>query len=180
MHLGRQPAIGYPPVYLIAALIIFGSVLLSTSCGVRPSADDAAAGTPGRGGLLRMIQEEPTSLDPLVGNSVYESLPLNQIFDTLIDFDPSLNLVPALAETWTVSRDGQRYTFTIRKGVRFHDGHELTAHDATYSILRNLRPGNDVRSLAFSSLDNARSGIAALGRQAWWPSSLSTMTAPRS
>jgi ABC-type transport system substrate-binding protein len=153
VHPGRQPAIGHPPVHLVAALIvILGSVLISVSCGVSSPRDESASQTPLQGGLLRMIQEEPISLDPLVGDSVYESLPVNQIFDTLVEFDPSLNLVPGLAKNWTVSRDGLRYTFELREDVRFHDGHKLTAHDATFTILRNLRPLADVRSLAYSSL----------------------------
>jgi peptide/nickel transport system substrate-binding protein/oligopeptide transport system substrate-binding protein len=47
---------------------------------------------------------------------------------------------PALAEFWKASRDGLTWTFTLRKGVRFHHGRELTADDVVYSLTRILDP----------------------------------------
>jgi ABC-type transport system substrate-binding protein len=99
-----------------------------------------------------MIQEAPGSLDPPDSASVYESLPLNQIFDTLVTLDPSLNLVPALAESWTISKDNLTYTFQLRTGVHFHDGTPLTVDDVIFTFERVLRPGGDFPSLAHSYL----------------------------
>jgi peptide/nickel transport system substrate-binding protein/oligopeptide transport system substrate-binding protein len=127
-------------------------LMLLASCGGGPGAPQPPPETRARGGVLRMIQEAPLTLDPLLGDSVYESLPVNQIFDTLIDFDPSLHLTPSLARSWKISRDGLLYSFELRENVRFHDGQPLTARDVAFSLLRNLRPGDESRSLAFSSL----------------------------
>jgi ABC-type transport system substrate-binding protein len=122
------------------------------SCTGSSSKDETVTMLPSRGGVLRLIQEAPLTLDPLLGDSVYESLPVNQLFDTLVNFDSSLNLVPALAETWTISRDGLIYTFSLRGEIRFHNGQALTAEDVAFTVRRNLSPGAETRSLAFSSL----------------------------
>jgi len=62
-----------------------------------------------------------------------------QIFDGLVRLDNDLNIVPGLAEYWDISEGGKCYTFYLRKGVRFHDGHELTAGDVLFSLLRLMR-----------------------------------------
>jgi ABC-type transport system substrate-binding protein len=101
--------------------------------------------------VLRLLHEPPSSLDPARCDSVYESLPINQIFDGLVAIDPSLNIVPGLASTWTISRDGRTYTFHLRS-VEFQDGTPLTAGDVAYTLRRLLDPARDTRSAASSYL----------------------------
>ncbi|WP_020594467.1 ABC transporter substrate-binding protein [Kiloniella laminariae] len=63
----------------------------------------------------------------------------NNVYDSLVSFDPkdlSKGYEPSLAESWTISEDGKTFTFTIREGVTFHSGNELTAHDAEFSLRR--------------------------------------------
>jgi ABC-type transport system substrate-binding protein len=107
--------------------------------------------SPVSGGTLRLIQEIPAGLDPVHSESVYESLPINQIFDTLVSTDTALNVVPALADTWTISRDGLNYEFHLRRDVRFHDGESLDADDVLFTFNRVLREGG-TDSLAYPSL----------------------------
>ncbi|MGH7321070.1 MAG: ABC transporter substrate-binding protein [Candidatus Rokuibacteriota bacterium] len=64
----------------------------------------------------------------------------SQVFDGLVQFDQTLTIAPALAEFWTSSRDGLTWTFTVRKGVKFHHGREVTAEDIVYSFTRILDP----------------------------------------
>jgi ABC-type transport system substrate-binding protein len=61
-----------------------------------------------------------------------------QIFDGLVRLDKDLNTVPSLAEYWKISSDSTKYTFYLRKGVRFHHGDELTAEDVKFSLERLL------------------------------------------
>ena len=63
-----------------------------------------------------------------------------QIAKGLVEFDAHLNPIPAIAEFWEASRDGRLWTFTLRQGVRFHHGREVTAQDFVYSFSRLLRP----------------------------------------
>ncbi len=67
-----------------------------------------------------------------------------QLYDGLVKFDAHFNPMPSLAEYWMVSPDGKRITFYLRRGVRFHNGRELTADDVKYSLERLVknRPGN--------------------------------------
>ena len=88
-----------------------------------------------------MIQEPPTSLDPLYSESVYDSLPINQLFDTLVAVDSAMNVVPSLAHSWKISRDGLDYRFELRDDVRFHDGKMMTADDVIFTFERVLRFG---------------------------------------
>ena len=97
-----------------------------------------------------MVSEEPSSLDPILSQSVYEGLPVNQLFDSLVELDPSLHVVPGLADTWTITPDGRTYRFHLREGVTFHDGGELTADDVVFTFERLLSPANVNRSLAGS------------------------------
>ena len=65
---------------------------------------------------------------------------MQQIFEGLAQYDASLTLVPAIAETWRPSEDGLTWTFHLRKGVKFHNGREVTADDFVYSLRRLLDP----------------------------------------
>lgn len=51
------------------------------------------------------------------------------VAESLVDYDEKCDIVPGLAESWEVSADGKAYTFLLRKGVKFHNGKELTAED---------------------------------------------------
>ena len=50
-----------------------------------------------------------------------------------------INVVPSLAEYWVISADGRKYTFTLRKGRKFHHGREVTSDDVKFSLERLLR-----------------------------------------
>jgi ABC-type transport system substrate-binding protein len=58
----------------------------------------------------------------------------------LVQFDAHLNPTPAIAEYWEASRDGRIWSFTLRRGVQFHHGREVTAQDFVYSFTRLLSP----------------------------------------
>ncbi len=61
---------------------------------------------------------------------------IEQLYDGLVKLDSKLNLLPSLAEYWTISEDGKRCTFYLRKGVKFHHGRELDAEDVKFSLER--------------------------------------------
>lgn len=127
------------------------AALLFQGCSLGDAREpDRDTSVPRSGGTLRLLYEAPNSLDPIDVQSVYESLPVNQIFDGLVELDASLNVVPALASTWTISRDGRTFTFHLRDGVRFHDGSPLTAADVVHTFERLLRAGNQTENIAVS------------------------------
>jgi peptide/nickel transport system substrate-binding protein/oligopeptide transport system substrate-binding protein len=87
-----------------------------------------------------MIGANPATLDPTFMTDIYGGSVVRQIFDGLVQFDAHLNVIPAIAEFWESSRDGRTWTFTLRRGVEFHHGREVTAHDVVYSFTRVLDP----------------------------------------
>lgn len=86
---------------------------------------------------------EPPTLDPGWGYDTAEGLIVNNVYETLAFFkrQKASEFVPQLAEKWEISPDGKTYTFTIRKGVKFHNGDELTPEDVAYTYQRNLLQG---------------------------------------
>ncbi len=93
--------------------------------------------------VYAFYQADVATLDPAWN---YESVGdgmLEDIYDTLVTYagaDPN-TLVPMLATGWQALDDGATYVFTIRRGVRFHGGQELTAADVAYSFQRGLLQG---------------------------------------
>ncbi len=82
---------------------------------------------------------EPKSLDPHVATSLNDFRILVNIYEGLARFrDGTLEPEPALARRWEISDDGRRYTFHLRRDVRFHDGTELDAGAVQFNFERML------------------------------------------
>jgi len=68
-------------------------------------------------------QGEPVDLDPAIITDGISSRITRQIYEGLVKYrGATTEIAPALAEKWTVSKDGSQWTFTLRKNVQFHDG----------------------------------------------------------
>src|SRR5437867_13175748 len=102
----------------------------------------ASAGEPDRSGGVyrRPLDHDPGTLDPARVSDIYSLSVSRQIFDGLVQFSETLAITPAIAQFWYASRDGLTWTFTLRKGVKFHHGREVTAEDVVYSLTRLLDP----------------------------------------
>jgi peptide/nickel transport system substrate-binding protein/oligopeptide transport system substrate-binding protein len=88
------------------------------------------------GTYRRPLGNDPATLDPARVGDIYSRSVSQQIFDGLVQFDQTLTVTPALAQHWKASRDGLVWTFTLRRGVKFHHGREVTADDVVYSLTR--------------------------------------------
>lgn len=97
---------------------------------------------PQHGGTLKLggLPLAHNSLDPLYGTTVQETQILSLVHAGLVKYDPMFNLIPDVAQSWEVSRDGRRYTFHLRPNVFFHNGQELTASDVVASMQRLMDP----------------------------------------
>ncbi|MGV3549274.1 ABC transporter substrate-binding protein [Rhizobium sp.] len=89
-----------------------------------------------RGGTLNLIvQPEPISLNPGVNRLGPATFVGSKIYDALLSYSAnSIEPVPRLAESWTISEDGKTYVFKLRRGVTWHDGKPFTAKDVAFSI----------------------------------------------
>ena len=82
---------------------------------------------------------EPKSLDPAAVTAVNDFRILMNVYDGLVRYkDGTLEVEPALAESWTISNDGTVYTFKLRDGVTFHDGTPFNAEAVKYNFDRML------------------------------------------
>ena len=82
----------------------------------------------------------PSSLDPAIARSSDVLEYIVEIFSGLVCYNPDLELVPDIAQSWEKSADGKTYTFHLRPEAKFHDGKQVTANDFKYSIERACDP----------------------------------------
>jgi peptide/nickel transport system substrate-binding protein len=144
----RPKRAGSPLAWLIggrwvtvgAALFIFGVIATALAGAFMPRAA-VAQDTPKPGGTLTAaIGADPVNLDPHLSSAYSTFQVLENVYNQLVGLDADLQVIPELAESWTVSDDKLTYTFTMRQGVMFHNGRELTADDVVYSYERIRNP----------------------------------------
>lgn len=115
---------------------IAASALLLLAVTLVPAS--GAAQTPPNVLIVGQIAE-PKSLDPHAVTAVNDFRILMNVYDGLVRYkDGTLEVEPALAESWEISDDGTVYTFKLRDGVTFHDGSPLTAEAVKFNFDRML------------------------------------------
>jgi len=113
------------------------------------------------GELVFVVPSEPPSYDAHQEETFGVIHPMAPHYNTLLRVDPNdrtgTKPVGDLAESWTVSKDGLTYTFKIRRGVKFHDGSELTSRDVKASYDKILKPPAGVKSLRKEAYESVAS-----------------------
>jgi peptide/nickel transport system substrate-binding protein len=103
------------------------------------------------GELLFVVPSEPPSYDAHQEETFGVIHPVAPHYSTLLKVDPfdktGTKPVGDLAESWTISKEGLVYTFKLRRGVKFHDGNEMTSKDVKASYDRIIFPPPGVKSL---------------------------------
>ncbi|MDP9371539.1 MAG: ABC transporter substrate-binding protein [Chloroflexota bacterium] len=159
---------------LLRALAAAGSLAALTpilaACGGGDDAPSAGGGTAGsqatagsgqpagggkRGGTFTVgMSADVVTLDPPMFTDVYSNYVSSQIHEGLVWVDFTGNIAPRLAEKFE-RPDPTSYVFTLRQGVRFHNGEELTSDDVKYTIERLLSP--ELKSPRAGRLDMVKS-----------------------
>src|SRR6188768_2881568 len=95
-----------------------------------------AASAQKSGGTLRIYhRDSPASMSIYEETTISTSIPMMGVFNNLVVFDPHQtqnrldNIIPDLAESWSLSEDGKSITFKLRSGVKWHDGKPFSAND---------------------------------------------------
>ena len=100
------------------------------------------------GTLVVGLVAEPVNLDPPQVTDLNSNRVGRRIVETLVTFpEESTQIVPGLAESWTISKDGLQYTFKLRRGITFHDGTPLNAEAVKFSIERQINPNHPAYKL---------------------------------
>jgi peptide/nickel transport system substrate-binding protein len=136
-----------------AATLLLAALTWWTVAAAQPAAPRSGAAPKTGGTLHAVFSADPPTLDPAHATDLTSSAVIRQVFDALLELDESLQPVGALAREWKVSPDQRIYTFSLRPGVKFHDGHELKATDVKYSFERAAK---GKRPWVFEKLVGAR------------------------
>ena len=103
---------------------------------------------PKHGGVLRLgVGMRPPHFDVHQSGTIFNLGSQGCMFDNLVRRDPrngGKTIIPDLAHSWQIAKDGKTYTFHLRKGVQFHDGAELTADDIKATFDRIAKPPSGV------------------------------------
>ncbi|GIK28599.1 MAG: ABC transporter substrate-binding protein [Chloroflexi bacterium] len=92
-----------------------------------------------QGNVLVMARAaDTTGLDPHTQTAFASFRLLELIYEPLVSLDADLNVIPALAESWNFADDGMTLSFTLRQGVKFHNGADFTSADVAATFARIL------------------------------------------
>lgn len=129
---------------LSLAVAMLMGVLAGCGGGAADTPAPSASGAPATGEPAAVEQvlkygtdTWPAGFDPHTISAVAATRVFNQVYETLIDFNPDMTFRGVLAESWEIP-DDVTYIFHIRQGVKFHNGREMTADDVVYSFQRVL------------------------------------------
>ncbi len=148
---------------LVVLSLILALAMVLSACTT--PAETPTTTEPGTGGEEAVVTEfkskdpntivfatisEPDVLDPALDYETGGGEILQNVYETLFFFkrESAIDFVPMLATEYTLSDDGLTYVFTIRQGVKFHEGQDLTPTDVAYSLQRAvLQSGTSSPSL---------------------------------
>ncbi len=148
-----------PGIAVAVSVMVLGTILTVHPVGAQ---------VPMSGGRFRRhLDSDPASLDPAQANTVRAIAVKMNIFDSLLRINPkTLSLEPGAAEAWTISEDTRTLTFGLRRGIKFHNGREMTAADVRYSIERLLAPETASPFMrAFDRVNGAQEFMAKQARE---------------
>jgi peptide/nickel transport system substrate-binding protein len=133
---------------LMRRYLAYFAMIAAVAAALAPA---AAQDKPRYGGeLLFAVPSEPPSYDAHREETFGIIHPMAPHYNTLLRVDPNdkTGTKPAadLAESWTISKDGRTYTFKLRRGVKFHDGSEMTSKDVKASYDKIIFPPAGVAS----------------------------------
>lgn len=134
------------------AFLLIGTIILS-GCGLNTALkneEKPTRSTPVDGGVFRFgMISSPSALEPAFLEEINGIEICKELNDGLIRYDPNtLEIKPAIAESWDYSEDKKVITFHIRKDVKFHDGTSLKAQDII-DVWNRLAAKDTLSPLAF-------------------------------
>ena len=142
--------------WLLGAGAVLSTALLLTACGQSEKKADAPKT------FSYVYAMDPSSLDYSVTSKSSTSDVIANVVDGLLENDKYGNLIPSLAEDWSVSKDGLTYTYKLRKGVKWYtsDGEEY-AEVKAQDFVTGLKHAADGKSDGLTLIQDSIKGLAA-------------------
>ena len=127
--------------FVAATILLF--VAAQSEAASAPAGQAAGAGKPRIGGTLKfgIVKDIGTPI-PFVAYTSIGQYVKDNVYEPLVMFDQKGEIHPWLAESWMPNANSSEWTFKIRRGVKFHDGKELTANDVVWSAKHIMNPAN--------------------------------------
>ena len=130
--------------------LLLSSAIALTATGALAQVDQDA---PQGGEMVVTYQDDVATLDPAIGYDWQNWSMIKSLFDGLMGYEPgTTTLRNELAESHEVSEDGLTHTFTLKDGIMFHNGREITAEDVKYSLERVTNPETRSPGAGFFSM----------------------------
>jgi len=119
-------------LFLLFSCLVMGGFFTSEANAQKP--------VPG-GTLTISLAAEPSGLDPTTNPSAAIKRVVHyNLLEGLLKVDRNGRVVPALAKSYSVSKDGKEHTFVLHSGIKFHDGNPCTAEEVKFTFERLLDP----------------------------------------
>jgi peptide/nickel transport system substrate-binding protein len=135
--------------FVLLALVIVGWL-----------ADAPAQEKPRYGGTLNVgLNADIYGLNPFVRTRSIDLSVRQMAYETLVVVDSKFEIKPWLAESWRISPDQKEFTFNLRRGVKFHNGQEMTAEDWKWTVEYAQNPVHGATATQF--LENLQTVRAA-------------------
>ena len=146
---------------ILICIIMVAAILASCAPAASPTpapgagtgAGEARTGRTPIDKIIIVTETEPDTLDPRRGNSVFNNLVMNNIYDSLIDIDQYHNPIPRLATSWEWV-DDTNLRLNLRQGVVFSNGAPFTARDVFFSFERGLHDPTSLSTMIWFDPEN--------------------------
>jgi len=113
------------------------------------------------GTLIRRLDADIITLNPVIISSRYDSYVANYLFTPMIHIDRNLRPMPGLAKSWDISDDGRLYRFNLNPKATFADGTPVRASDVLYTLRKIVDPATEAVQIvgSFELLDLTRTRV---------------------
>jgi peptide/nickel transport system substrate-binding protein len=132
--------------------VLIGAGAALAAASVRPNPASAQAR---KGEIVAGLSERMLTLDPANHYSISATSVLRHIYDPLVEVTNDSKFVPCLAESWTPTGN-TTWRFTLRKGVKFHDGTPFTADSVVYSLKRPRDNTKLIKAFVYQDIEDVR------------------------
>lgn len=154
------------------AALFLTTALLASACGgggapspapapqgqapAAPAQPAKPAGPKVGGMIIYGTSGDPVNFNPILQSDTTSGWVVDRVFDGVTEVNEKLEVVCVLCESWTVGSDNKSYTIKLKKGVKFHDGKELTAEDVafTYNAIKS-KEYTGPRTSSFLAMEKA-------------------------